>query len=42
MGESGRFGDTNNDYVFDVGRNEDGKRIAIGVNSNGFQSLLME
>ena len=34
------FGDVNNDYIFDVGRNEDGKRIAIGVNSNGFQSFI--
>ena len=34
------YGDAKNDYIFDVGRNEDGKRIAIGVNSNGFQSFI--
>ena len=34
------YGDNNIDYIFDIGRNADSKRIGLGINSNGFSANI--
>ena len=34
------YGDNNTDFILDVGRNEDSKRINLGINTSGFQASI--